>query len=141
MYLKPKVESKHSHARKVLSTCCTHTYLTEEVVLFIIVARCDVSRLTNQEQVCGQLTPVVAFFPVIQPPPVKVYKIVLYARSNRICECILVVDVLVCPPNVGFQFIYKLRERPFTFLHWLTEIGIVTHLWMCSDGERERERI
>ena len=59
-------------------------YLTEEVVLFVIMTRCDVSWLTNQEEVCCQLTPIVALFPIVQPSPVKVYKIVFYARPDRV---------------------------------------------------------
>lgn len=77
-------------------------------MLLIVVAGCDVPRLTNQEKVCCQLTPVVALLSVIQPPPVEMDKVVLNTSSDSVCECVLIVDVLVCASNVGFKFIDKL---------------------------------
>ena len=104
------------------------SYLTEVVVLLIIVAWCNVTRLTNEQQVCGKLAPVVSFFVLIQPPPVKVDKVMFDAGSNGICQSVLIVNVFILAVYVSFEFIHKLGECPFTFLHWFPKGWKVAHL-------------
>ena len=104
------------------------SYLTKVVVLLIIVAWCNVTRLTNEQQVGGKLAPVVSFFVLIQPPPVKVDKVMFDAGSNGICQSVLIVNVFILAVYVSFEFIHKLGECPFTFLHWFPKGWKVAHL-------------
>ena len=64
------------------SLVSTATHLTEIIMLLVVVTRRDIPRLTNQKQVCGQLTPVVPLFSLVQPLPVEMYKVMFNTSAH-----------------------------------------------------------
>ena len=67
-------------------TCKRPTCQVKEVVLLIKMAGGDVSCLADQQEVGGELAPVVPLLPLVQPLPVEVHIVMFDLLPHSVCE-------------------------------------------------------
>ncbi len=64
-------------------------------MLFVIMTGCDIARFRNEEQIRGEITPVVSLLSLIHPLPIEMDEIMFDTAAHCVSECVLIVYVFV----------------------------------------------